>query len=124
VGSRNGPYKADFPRDSKARVKGLLFLESFKKEWRFHHPLSDEQLNYAANEALVVSVAYYHGGDELYTLKDIPGIWHERCLDLAKGAAEGISLLSKAPDRPNDKKVVDQKLIREELARRRGATTG
>lgn len=23
---------------------------------------------------------YYHGGDELYWLKGVPGVWHEQCL--------------------------------------------
>jgi hypothetical protein len=25
-------------------------------------------------------VAFYHGGDPLYTFSDIPGMWHEECL--------------------------------------------
>jgi hypothetical protein len=28
----------------------------------------------------VAAIGYYHGGDVLYTLNDIPGIWHEQCL--------------------------------------------
>lgn len=27
-----------------------------------------------------ISQRYYHGGDELYALREIPGTWHERCL--------------------------------------------
>jgi hypothetical protein len=29
---------------------------------------------------MVTSVRYYHGGDVLYELEGIPGIWHEACL--------------------------------------------
>ena len=28
----------------------------------------------------MAEVSFYFGGDELYRLKDIPGIWHEVCL--------------------------------------------
>lgn len=28
-------------------------------------------------------IGYYHGGDELYWLKGVPGVWHERCLKAA-----------------------------------------
>jgi hypothetical protein len=27
-----------------------------------------------------VSVGFYHGGDVLYVLEGIPGVWHESCL--------------------------------------------
>ena len=50
------------------------------RDWRWHHPLESERLQFAGNEATVDSVAFYHGGDVLYTLHGIPGIWHEACL--------------------------------------------
>jgi len=28
----------------------------------------------------VKDVSFFHGGDEIYTLEDIPGVWHEECL--------------------------------------------
>lgn len=28
----------------------------------------------------MASVTFYHGGDELYELKGVPGLWHEACL--------------------------------------------
>jgi hypothetical protein len=37
-------------------------------------------LRYAGRTARVRSVSFYHGGDELYELEDIPGIWHEENL--------------------------------------------
>jgi len=35
---------------------------------------------FAGSEAKVLTVGFYHGGDVLYTLKGVPGIWHELCL--------------------------------------------
>jgi hypothetical protein len=37
-------------------------------------------LAFAGKVAEVENVGFYHGGDALYILKGIPGIWHERCL--------------------------------------------
>jgi hypothetical protein len=31
----------------------------------------------------IKSVGYYHGGDELYWLEEIPGTWHEENLESA-----------------------------------------
>jgi len=42
--------------------------------------LQRQQLNYADKIAKVKSVGFYHGGDELYELKGVPGMWHEQCL--------------------------------------------
>ena len=55
-------------------------LENFKNTWKYHHPLQNEQLDYAGIEAEVGDVGYYHGGDELYSLMNVPGVWHEVCL--------------------------------------------
>jgi hypothetical protein len=51
----------------------------FLKAWKFHHKLERQQLNYANKIAKVKPVGFYHGGDELYELKSVPGIWHEQC---------------------------------------------
>lgn len=51
-----------------------------RPRWKLHHPLDKEQLRYAGRIAEVEDVSYYHGCDELYGLKDIPGTWHEACL--------------------------------------------
>ncbi|HET8920511.1 MAG TPA: hypothetical protein VFN27_12620 [Xanthobacteraceae bacterium] len=50
------------------------------RAWAHHNKLQPEQLDYADRVALVESVSFYHGGDELYKLQGIPGIWHEQCL--------------------------------------------
>jgi hypothetical protein len=52
----------------------------FKEEWKYHHKLQPEQLTYADQEAIVKGVAFYHGGDPVYVLVNIPGQWLEPCL--------------------------------------------
>ena len=56
-------------------------LEEFRKTWKWHHPLQEEQLRYSGATSVVQDVGFYHGGDELYELEGIPGIWHEACLE-------------------------------------------
>ena len=81
MGRTKGAYKAEFPKGSKVRVRDRAFLESFLQSWRYHHPLQSEQIDFAGRETEVVGASVYHGGDELYELADIPGIWHEQCLE-------------------------------------------
>ena len=73
-------YQEEYPKGTEVRVADLPTLERFRSEWKYHHPLSIEQLEYATREAKVSTVGYYHGGDVLYTLEGVPGIWHEACL--------------------------------------------
>ena len=73
-------YTEQFPKGSKVRVRDRAFLETFRQTWRFHDPLQAEQLGFADRDAEVASVGFYHGGDVLYTLVGIPGIWHEQCI--------------------------------------------
>ena len=56
-------------------------LEEFARTWRFHHPLTPEQLGYGGRVAAVKSVSFYHGGDVLYELGNVPGFWHEQLLE-------------------------------------------
>jgi hypothetical protein len=74
-------YSASFEVGTPVRIRSLDELNAFRKSWKFHHPLADEQLAFAHRSATVETVGFYHGGDVLYTLKDVPGIWHERCLE-------------------------------------------
>jgi hypothetical protein len=74
------PYSELYPVGTRVRVRSKATLEAFRVEWRLHHPLSDEQLGFAEREAVVKSVGFYHGGDPLYVLDNVPGIWHEVCL--------------------------------------------
>ena len=74
------PYKEAFPAGPTVRVADRPFLELFMKEWKYHHKLTSGQLAYADRETKVKGVAFYHGGDPVYTLDDIPGLWLEPCL--------------------------------------------
>ena len=73
-------YAAAFPAGSKVRTADREFLENFLGTWKYHHKLLREQLAYADRVATVEKVGFYHGGDQLYNLEGIPGIWHEQCL--------------------------------------------
>jgi hypothetical protein len=76
-------YKATFPKGSKVRVIPKTALESFARNWQYHHKLRPEQMEYAGATATVKEVSFYHGGDQLYVLEDVPGIWNEPCLESA-----------------------------------------
>jgi hypothetical protein len=51
--------------------------------WKFHHPLGVDQLDFGAHVARVQAVSFYHGGDQLYQLAGVPGVWHEQLLRAA-----------------------------------------
>ncbi len=74
------PYKERFPVGSRVRVNDLADLTAFKRVWKHHHPLSEEQMRFADKVAAIEGVSFYHGGDVLYKLSGIDGIWHEACL--------------------------------------------
>jgi hypothetical protein len=73
-------YREDFPKGTLVRIPDLPALERFRAEWKYHHPLTLEQLEYAGRKAKVIDIGYYHGGDVIYTLEGIPGLWNEQCL--------------------------------------------
>jgi len=58
-----------------------LTLERFRSDWKLHHPLDVSQLEFSDQIGVVDEIGFYHGGYELYKLRDIPGIWHEVCLE-------------------------------------------
>jgi hypothetical protein len=71
------------PRFSKGAAIEILdgkALEEFARAWKYHHPIQPEQLAYAGRLSTVDESYMYHGGDILYRLVDVPGIWHECCL--------------------------------------------
>ena len=74
------PYTAQFPVGTRVRIFSRDALDAFRASWRLHNRLSAEQLRFAAHDATVKEVGFYHGGDVLYGLADIPGVWHEACL--------------------------------------------
>jgi hypothetical protein len=75
------PYKATFPEGSSVRVIPRAALEKFAREWTYHHKLLPEQMEFAGVTAIVKEVTFYHGGDQLYVLENLPGIWNEPCLE-------------------------------------------
>jgi hypothetical protein len=80
MGRTKGPYKAEFEVGSTVRIADREFLEEFARTWKYHHKLRPEQLAYHGRIVRVTHASVYHGGDELYELERIPGIWHEQCL--------------------------------------------
>jgi hypothetical protein len=74
------PYQEQFPVGTRVRIVDRAQLARFYESWHHHHALEREQLSYAGHEAVVREIGFYHGGDVLYTLEGIPGIWHESCL--------------------------------------------
>jgi hypothetical protein len=80
MGKMKGLNKAEFEVGSEVRIADRVFLESFLEAGQYHNELEPEQLDYADRVARVRAVTFFHGGDEIYTLEGIPGVWHEECL--------------------------------------------
>jgi hypothetical protein len=74
------PYKESFQIGTEVQIVPRDILVEFSHTWKYHHPLQMEQLEYAGKSSRVKTVGFYHGGDVIYSLEDIPGIWHEICL--------------------------------------------
>ena len=81
------PYREQFPVGTRVRVKPRPVLEQFRRDWKYHNPLSVEQLDFAGMTDTVKSVGFYHGGDALYNLSRFPGVWHEQCLEFGRETA-------------------------------------
>jgi hypothetical protein len=77
------PYVEAFRVGTKVTVPPLPDLEEFRLNWRLFYPLTETQIEFAGTVARVKSVGFYHGGDALYVLKKVPGVWHEVCLTSA-----------------------------------------
>jgi len=73
-------YRERYPKGTSVKVASRQELEQFRETWCYHHKLEAEQLLYAGRTTRVTSAGFYHGGDVLYQLENIPGIWHECCL--------------------------------------------
>ena len=48
-------YNPEFLDNTHVRIADREHLEEFKRNWRYHHPLTEEQLDYAGRTALVKS---------------------------------------------------------------------
>lgn len=80
MGKTKGLNNAEFEIGSEVRIADRALLESFLEEGQYHNELEPEQLEFAGRVAKVKSVEFFHGGDEIYTLEGISGVWHEECL--------------------------------------------
>jgi hypothetical protein len=80
VGKTKGLNNAEFEIGSAVRIADRAFLDEFLEAGQYHNELEPEQLEYAGRTAKVKSIEFFHGGDEIYTLEDVPGVWHEECL--------------------------------------------
>jgi hypothetical protein len=83
MGKTKGLNVAEFEVGSEVRIADKDFLESFLEAGQYHNELEPEQLEFAGRTAKVKEVSFFHGGDEIYTLEGIPGVWHEECLSAA-----------------------------------------
>jgi hypothetical protein len=79
----NQLYTPTFPVGSRVRVISRVSLDRFAQGWKYHHKLQPEQVTFAGATATVKNVSFYHGGDQLYVLENLPGIWNEPCLEPA-----------------------------------------
>jgi len=75
------PLKEKFPVGTHIRINGKVYLEKFKTEWKYHHPLSVDQIQAADRIDRIRKVGFYHGGDVLCDLEHTPGTWNEECLE-------------------------------------------
>ena len=80
MGKTKGLNKAEFEVGCEVRIADRAFLDKFLEAGQYHNELEPEQLEYADRVAKVRAVTFFHGGDEIYTLEGIPGVWHEECL--------------------------------------------
>jgi hypothetical protein len=71
-----------FPEGTRIRIASRADLEKQRSEWKYHHPITDEHLRHAGSAYTVKRVGFYHGGDVLYTLENLPNLtWHEFSLE-------------------------------------------
>jgi hypothetical protein len=87
MGKTKGPYREEYPVGTRIRIASRPVLEEFKRAWKLHNKLQREQLEYAGRDGTIKSVGFYHGGDELYQIEGVPGIWHECCLAAHDGSS-------------------------------------
>ena len=83
MGKTKGLNQAEFEVGSEVRIADHAFLQEFLDAGQYHNELEEEQLGYAGRVAKVSTIEFFHGGDEIYTLEGVPGVWHEERLSAA-----------------------------------------
>ena len=58
MGKTRGPYNEEYPVGSRVRIVHETKLEEFRKTWKWHHPLQEEQLRYSGATSVVQDVAF------------------------------------------------------------------
>jgi hypothetical protein len=81
------PYVPVFKKGATVRIADRSELGSSGRCGAYHHPLDVDQLRFAGTLATVQDVGIYHGGDQLYQLSGVPGIWHLQCLKSVQRAS-------------------------------------
>jgi hypothetical protein len=71
-----------FQPGDTVRIADAETLAGFARTWKLHHPLEPDQLPFAGKTAMVTDSSMYFGGDILYTLEGVPGVWHQRLLSV------------------------------------------
>ena len=75
------PYDpAKFRKGSRVKIANRAALEQFGQTWSLHNKLQPDQLEHAGKIVRVEGSFMYHGGDIIYQLESLPGLWHECCL--------------------------------------------
>jgi hypothetical protein len=77
------PYREAYPVGTVVCIADRRLLDAFRTSWKYHHKLNKEQLEFAGRVTTVADVGFYHGGDPIYSLTDVPGLWLEQCLRAA-----------------------------------------
>jgi hypothetical protein len=77
-----------FHKGDAVRIADGPTLDEFFRSYRFHHRLQEFQLEFAGRTAKVKASYMYHGGDMLYELEDVPGLWHEQLLDVGEQTSD------------------------------------
>lgn len=83
MGKTKGLNRAEFEVGTEVRIAPRAFLEEFLEAGQYHNELEPGQVAFAGRVARVKAVDFFTGGDEIYTLEGIPGVWHEECLSAA-----------------------------------------
>jgi hypothetical protein len=68
-----------FQAGDRVRIKSLEILQEFTLH-PVYQPLQESQFKYADKLAVIAESSMYHGGNILYQLKGVPGIWHQDLL--------------------------------------------
>jgi hypothetical protein len=76
------PQRQTDPGYPSPRETAVALKQFQRPEWIYHHPISDEQLDFAGVTDTVKGAGFNHGVF-LYLFFQTPGVLHEQCLESA-----------------------------------------